>query len=41
MTAYRIILPQTQIVVGYYDGSWTTDRCRALALRNEAHADRM
>jgi len=34
-----------QTVVGYYDGSWTTDPRRALALRKrdvaEAHAARM
>jgi hypothetical protein len=47
MNAYRITLRdrETQTVVGYYDGSWTTDRCRALALPKrevaEAHADRM
>ena len=47
MTSYRITLRdrETQTVVGYYDGSWTTDRCRALALRKcevaEAHAVRM
>jgi hypothetical protein len=47
MTAYRITLRdrETQIVVGYYDGSWTTDRRRALALRKrdraEAHATRL
>jgi hypothetical protein len=44
---YRIILRdrETQTVVGYYDGSWTTDRRRALDLRKrevaEAHAARM
>ena len=42
--SYRITLRdrQTQTVVGYYDGSWTTDRRRALGLRKrevaEAHA---
>jgi hypothetical protein len=47
MTRYRITLHdrETQIVVGYYNGSWTTDRCRALAFRErelaEAHAARM
>jgi len=47
MTAYRITLHdrETQTVVGYYDGSWTTDRCRAVALPErevaEAHADCM
>ena len=44
---YRITLRdrETQTVVGYYDGSWTTDRRRALDLRKrevaEAHAARM
>ena len=36
---------ETQTVVGYYDGRWTTDRHRALDLRKrevaEAHAARM
>ena len=47
MTSYRITLRDraTQTVVGYYDGSWTTDRCRALTLSKreaaEAHAARM
>jgi hypothetical protein len=42
--SYRITLRdrETQTVVGYYDGSWTTDRRRALDLRKrevaEAHA---
>ena len=45
--SYRITLRcrETQTVVGYYDGSWTTDRRRALGLRKrevaEAHAARM
>jgi len=45
--SFRIILRdrETQAVVGYYDGSWTTDRRRALDLRKrevaEAHAARM
>ena len=45
--SYRITLRdrETQTVVGYYDGSWTTDRRRALGLRKrevaEAHAVRM
>jgi len=45
--SYRITLRDraTQTVVGYYDGSWTTDRRRALELRKremaEAHAARM
>ena len=47
MRSYRITLRdrETQTVVGYYDGSWTTDRHRALDLRSrevaEAHAARM
>jgi hypothetical protein len=47
MTSYRVILRdrETRTVVGYYDGSWTTDGRRALALRKreaaEAHADRL
>jgi hypothetical protein len=47
VTSYRIILHdrQTQTVVGYYNGSWTTDRHRAVTLRKrdaaEAHAARM
>ena len=47
MRSYRITLRDraTQTVVGYYDGSWTTDRRRALDLRKrevaEAHAARM
>src|SRR6267378_2499546 len=36
---------ETQTVVGYYDGAWTTDRRRALTVRRreaaEAHAARM
>jgi hypothetical protein len=45
--SYRITLRdrETQTVVGYYDGSWTTDRRRALDLRKrevaEAHAAHM
>lgn len=44
---YRIILRdrETQTVVGYYDGSWTTDPRRALDLPKrevaEAHAARL
>ena len=44
MTAYCVTLRdrETQTVVGYYDGSWTTDRRRAVTLRKreaaEAHA---
>ena len=47
MTAYLVTLRdrETQTVVGYYDGAWTTDRRRALTLRwreaAEAHAARM
>ena len=47
MPTYQVTLRdrETQSVVGYYNGSWTTDRCRAVALRKrdvaEAHADRM
>ena len=37
--------PRDPNVLGYYNGSWTTDRCRALDLRKrevaEAHAARM
>ena len=45
--SYRITLRdrETQTVVGSYDGSWTTDRRRALDLRKrevaEAHAVRL
>jgi len=45
--SYRITLRdrQTRTVVGYYDGSWTTDRRRDLDLRKrevaEVHAARM
>jgi hypothetical protein len=45
--SYRITLSdrETQTVVGYYDGSWTTDQPRSLDLRKrevaEAHAVRM
>ena len=33
MTTYQITLRdrEGQTVVGYYNGSWTTDRCRASA----------
>jgi len=47
MTIYHITLRdrETQTVVGYYSGSRTTDRCRAVAIRKrdaaEAHAARM
>ena len=42
MTIYQITLRdrETQIVVGYYNGAWTTERRRALALRRH-HAARM
>jgi hypothetical protein len=47
VTIYQIVLRdrETQTVVGYYDGAWTTDQRRALAFRRreaaEAHAARM
>lgn len=47
MTSYRITLSdrETETVVGYYNGAWTTDRQRAIALPKreaaEAHAARM
>ena len=47
MTTYLVTLRdrETQTVVGYYDGAWTTDRRRALTLRRrkaaEVHAARM
>jgi hypothetical protein len=47
MTIYQITLRdrETQTVVGYYNGSWTTDRCRGVIIRRrdaaEAHAARM
>ncbi len=47
MTIYQITLRdrETQIVVGYYNGAWTTDRRRARAFRKreaaEAYAARM
>jgi hypothetical protein len=47
MTIYQITLSdrETQTVVGYYNGSWTTDRCRAVTVHKrdaaEAHAARM
>ncbi len=47
MTIYQITLRdrETQIVVGYYNGAWTTDRRRARAFGRreaaEAHAARM
>jgi len=47
MASYRVILRDraTQTVVGYYNGSWTTDRRRAVALRKrevaETHAARL
>jgi hypothetical protein len=46
-TAYQVTLRdrETQTVVGYYNGAWTTDRRRALTLRRreaaEVHAARM
>jgi hypothetical protein len=47
MTIYRVTLRdrETETVVGYYNGAWTTDQRRALTLRwreaAEAHAARM
>ena len=47
MTAYHVTLRdrETQTVVGYYNGAWTTDRRRALPLRRreaaEVHAARL
>jgi hypothetical protein len=47
VSAYHVTLRdrETKTVVGYYDGTWTTDRQRALTLRKreaaEAHAARM
>jgi hypothetical protein len=47
VTIYHVTLRdrETQTVVGYYNGAWTTDRRRALALHRpevaEVHAARM
>jgi hypothetical protein len=47
VTIYHVTLRdrETQTVVGYYNGAWTTDRRRALTLRRrkvaEAHAAHM
>jgi hypothetical protein len=47
VTTYLVTLRdrETQTVVGYYNGAWTTDQRRALNLRKrekaEAHAARM
>jgi hypothetical protein len=47
VTIYHVTLRdrESQTVVGYYNGVWTTDRRRALILRRreaaEAHAARM
>jgi hypothetical protein len=47
VTIYQITLRdrETQTVVGYYNGAWTTDQRRALALHRretaDAHAARM
>jgi hypothetical protein len=47
VTVYHVTLRdrETQTVVGYYNGAWTTDRRRALTLRRreaaETHAARM
>ena len=41
MTTYLVTLRdrETQTVVGYYDGTWTTDRRRALTLRRREAAE--
>ena len=41
VTIYRVTLRdrETQTVVGYYNGAWTTDRRRALALRRREAAE--
>ena len=41
MTIYQITLRdrETQTVVGYYNGAWTTDRQRAMALRRREAAE--
>ena len=47
MTTYRVTLRdrESQTIVGYYNGTWTTDGRRALTLRErkaaEAHAAQM
>jgi hypothetical protein len=47
VTIYHVTLRdrETQTIVGYYNGAWTTDRRRALNLRRrevaETHAARM
>jgi hypothetical protein len=47
VTTYRVTLRdrETQTVVGYYNGTWTTDGDRAMTLRErraaEDHAARM
>ena len=47
MTTYQITLRdrEGQTVVGYYNGSWTTDSCRAFTIQRrdaaEAHAARL
>jgi len=47
VTIYGVTLRdrETQTVVGYYNGAWTTDQRRAFTLRRreaaEAHATRM
>jgi hypothetical protein len=40
VTTYQIVLRdrETQTVVGYYNGQWTTDRRRALAFRKREAA---
>jgi hypothetical protein len=41
VTTYLLTLRdrETQTVVGYYDGAWTTDRRRALTLRRREAAE--
>ena len=47
MTIYHVTFRdrETQNVLGYYNGAWTTDPCRAVILRSreeaETHASRM
>ena len=43
MTTYRITLRdrETQTIVGYYNGSWTTDRCRAVTVDKRDAANRL
>ena len=41
MTVYRVTLRdrETQTVVGYYNGAWTTDQRRALTTRKREAAE--